>query len=61
MNKIDLADAVGADLNVMKNDAKKMRGSGPTVFGVVKTGKGVDEIKQYIMIALQKSNNPLDH
>lgn len=61
VNKIDLADAVGADLNVMKNDAKKMRGSGPTVFGVVKTGKGVDEIKQYIMIALQKSNNPLDH
>ena len=57
VNKIDLADAVGADLSVMKRDAKKMRGSGPTVLGVVKTGKGVDEIKQHIMAALKKSKD----
>lgn len=40
INKVDLADAVGADLAVMARDAKKMRGEGPTVFASVKQGKG---------------------
>src|SRR6266576_2267432 len=32
INKIDLAPAVGADLEVMRHDAKKMRGDRPFVF-----------------------------
>lgn len=44
INKIDLASQVGADLKVMAQDAQMMRGSGPTIFSVMKTGEGVDEI-----------------
>ncbi|OZJ04721.1 putative urease accessory protein ureG-like [Bifiguratus adelaidae] len=49
INKTDLADIVGADLSVMDRDAKKMRGSGPTVFAQVKNGVGVDEIISLIL------------
>ena len=31
INKVDLAEAVGADLGVMERDAARMRGDGPTV------------------------------
>ncbi|GKY96283.1 hypothetical protein MPSEU_000587800 [Mayamaea pseudoterrestris] len=48
INKIDLADAVGADLAVMDRDAKRMRGTGPTVFASVKLGTGLQEIKDFI-------------
>jgi len=44
INKTDLAPLVGADLNVMARDAKRMRGDGPTVFAQVKNGLGVQEI-----------------
>jgi len=44
INKTDLAPHVGADLDVMARDAKKMRGDGPTVFAQVKNGIGIDEI-----------------
>jgi urease accessory protein len=44
INKIDLAPAVGADLEVMRRDAKKMRGDRPFVFTNLKTGEGVPEI-----------------
>jgi len=44
INKTDLAPHVGADLDVMARDAKKMRGDGPTVFAQVKNGVGIDEI-----------------
>src|SRR5882757_4795613 len=44
INKTDLAPLVGADLNVMARDAKRMRGDGPTVFAQVKNGLGVEEI-----------------
>jgi urease accessory protein len=37
INKIDLAPAVGADLEVMRRDAKKMRGDRPFVFTNLKT------------------------
>jgi urease accessory protein len=56
INKIDLAEAVGADLGVMRRDADKMRGSptdpslvGPTVFAAVKHGTAVDEIENFIL------------
>ncbi|CAK9113522.1 unnamed protein product [Durusdinium trenchii] len=51
INKVDLAPAVGADLDVMDRDAKKMRGSGPTVFAAVKHGEGVPEIVGHILSA----------
>ena len=44
INKTDLADMVGASLEVMDRDAGKMRGSRPFLFAQVKHGKGVDEI-----------------
>jgi len=44
INKTDLADMVGASLEVMDRDAGKMRGTRPFLFAQVKHGKGVDEI-----------------
>ncbi|KAF2272811.1 urease accessory protein ureG [Westerdykella ornata] len=55
VNKIDLAEAVGADLSVMERDARKMRQGGPTTFAVVKQGKGVDEIVDLILSAWKAS------
>jgi urease accessory protein len=55
VNKIDLASAVGADLSVMERDAKKMREGGPTVFAVVKDGRGMDHIVNLIISAWKGS------
>jgi urease accessory protein len=44
INKTDLAPLVGADLDVMRRDARRMRGDGPFLFAQVKNGIGVDEI-----------------
>lgn len=49
INKTDLAPIVGADLDVMARDAKKMRGNGPTVFAQVKNGVAMDEIISLIL------------
>lgn len=57
INKIDLADAVGADLGVMDRDAKKMRGDGPTVFTAVKHGKGVDEVIRSVLTAWRETTD----
>src|SRR5450759_3451737 len=48
INKIDLAPYVGASLEVMERDAKKMRGVRPFVFSNLREGKGVDEIARFI-------------
>jgi len=48
INKIDLAPYVGASLEVMDHDAKKMRGQKRFVFSNLKTGTGVDEIVAFI-------------
>ncbi len=48
INKIDLAPMVGASLEVMERDAKKMRGERPFVFSNMKTGQGLDEIIAFI-------------
>src|SRR5689334_8381427 len=48
INKIDLAPYVGASLDVMERDAKKMRGARPFVFTNLKTGSGVDTVMQFI-------------
>ncbi len=48
VNKIDLAPMVGASLNVMESDSKRMRGEKPFVFANLKTGHGVDEIVAFV-------------
>ena len=44
INKTDLAPLVGADLDVMARDSKRMRGDGPFLFAQVTNGIGVPEI-----------------
>ena len=51
INKIDLAPYVGASLDVMDRDAKKMRGERPFVFTNLKTGLGLETIVQFIITA----------
>jgi urease accessory protein len=51
INKIDLAELVGADLSVMERDAQRMRASGPNIFACVKDGTGVPEILETILRA----------
>ncbi|HEY4367450.1 MAG TPA: urease accessory protein UreG [Steroidobacteraceae bacterium] len=48
INKIDLAPHVGASLEVMERDARKMRGERPFVFTNLKTGQGLDEVVSFI-------------
>ena len=48
INKIDLAPLVGASLEVMDRDAKKMRGKRPFFFTNLKANKGVAEIAAFI-------------
>jgi urease accessory protein len=48
VNKIDLAPYVGADLAVMEEDTKRMRGQRPYVFSNIRAGVGVDAIAQFI-------------
>jgi len=51
VNKIDLADLVGADLDVMRRDAARMRGQGTTLFTCVKDGRGVTDVVDAIISA----------
>jgi len=48
INKIDLAPHVGASLEVMERDAKRMRGPRPFVFTDLKVGRGIDAIARFI-------------
>jgi len=48
INKIDVADLVGASLEVMDRDAKKMRGDKPFVFSNMKTQQGLADIIEFI-------------
>ena len=48
INKIDLAPMVGASLEVMARDAKKMRGERPFVFSNQKTGEGLAAILDFV-------------
>ena len=48
INKIDLAPIVGASLDVMDRDARKMRGDKPFIFANLKQGEGLDEIIEFI-------------
>ncbi|MEG3754981.1 urease accessory protein UreG [Psychromonas arctica] len=48
INKIDVADLVGASLEVMDRDAKKMRGDKPFIFSNMKTQQGLNDIIDFI-------------
>jgi urease accessory protein len=48
INKIDLAPYVGASLDNMERDTKRMRGERPFIFSNLRAGKGVDEIARFI-------------
>jgi urease accessory protein len=48
INKIDLAPLVGASLEVMETDTKRMRGERPFVFTNLKTGHGLETIVAFI-------------
>ena len=48
INKIDLAPLVGASLEVMDRDARKMRGARPFVFTNLKTGEGLAIVLEFI-------------
>lgn len=48
INKTDLAPYVGASLEVMDRDAKKMRGERPTIFTNLQTCEGLPEVVQWI-------------
>jgi urease accessory protein len=48
INKIDLAPHVGASLQNMERETKRMRGERPFVFTNMRAGKGVDEIARFI-------------
>lgn len=48
INKTDLAPMVGASLEVMAHDAKKMRGERPFLFSNMKTGDSLDDIIAFI-------------
>ena len=51
INKTDIAPLVGASLEVMDRDSKRMRGARPFVFAQVKAGLGVEEIAGFIIQA----------
>ena len=51
INKIDLAPYVGASLEVMDNDARRMRGDRPFVFTNVRAGEGVEAVERFIVHA----------
>ena len=77
INKIDLADAVGADLDVMRKDADVMRSSttttttntttgnknsiGPTIFASVRLGTAVDDIENFILENYENAVNHKSH
>src|SRR5258707_3720040 len=50
INKIDLAPFVGANLDVMDRDTKRMRGERPFVFTNLKTGDGLEPIIEFIVV-----------
>jgi urease accessory protein len=60
INKTDLAPAVGADLDVMARDARRMRGEGPVVFAQVTHGAGVGAIAEHVLHAYRHAVG-IDH
>jgi urease accessory protein len=49
INKIDLAPYVGASLEVMEQDSRRMRGDRPFVFTNLRQGEGLEKIVDFIL------------
>jgi urease accessory protein len=49
INKIDLAPHVGASLDVMERDARRMRGERPFVFTNLRSGEGLDAVVEFVV------------
>ncbi|PLX38418.1 MAG: urease accessory protein UreG [Hyphomicrobiales bacterium] len=49
VNKTDLADMVGASLEVMQSDTERMRAGRPYVFASIKNGEGVQAVMDFIV------------
>ncbi len=49
INKIDLAPLVGASLDVMDRDARRMRGERPFLFANMKTGHGLETVVDFVL------------
>ena len=49
INKIDLAPYVGADLEVMRRDAERVRGGKPFLFTNCRSGAGLDAVEEAIL------------
>ena len=49
INKIDLSEMVGANLKIMENDTKKMRGDMPWIFTNLKTYEGIDLVMDFLI------------
>ncbi|KAG0704791.1 P-loop containing nucleoside triphosphate hydrolase protein [Suillus ampliporus] len=58
INKIDIAQYVGASLDVMRRDSKLMRGDGPTIFSSIKNEQGVDDVVDLILAAWRTAGEP---
>ena len=48
INKIDLAPAVGASLQVMAEDSRRVRADRPVVFTNLRTGEGLDQVVEWV-------------
>lgn len=59
INKIDLAPLVGASLEVMARDSKKMRGDRPFVFTNIRSGEGVDKVIEFLNHNVFFSDTPV--
>ena len=53
INKIDLAEMVGADLKVMQEDTFKMRKDKPWFFTNIKTEEGIKNIEKFLLDQIQ--------
>ena len=51
INKIDLAPLVGASLEVMDRDARRMRGERPFLFTNIRSGQGVEAVEAFVLRA----------
>jgi urease accessory protein len=65
INKTDLAPLVGASLDVMDRDARKMRGERPFLFTNLKEGRGVAEVVSFVetkggLEAQERTRSPLE-
>ncbi|OJA21493.1 hypothetical protein AZE42_03280 [Rhizopogon vesiculosus] len=58
INKVDIAQYVGASLDVMRRDSKLMRGDGPTVFTSIKNDQCVDDVVELILAAWRTAGEP---